>query len=281
MPHDAHCVIAGIDLVRDVEGQYRVLEDNLRNPSGISYVIENRAAMTKSFRPDSTLGVPGLLGAIRAPKRSAPEHGSRPAARCRWQPAAGVHSFAAGGPPRDRPLAELGTALATLATDVHASTIAGSGLVEAAPEPVSCERLGDQQFLNEHVEYLAPSQHVQWGDLINEVASWTIRSAADDVREQVLGIVQAVPTVLTYEHGAAFDGHRADPAPGSRRWGLPGRTGPAVGPLRRPTAIAPAVTMRDRSVTRDRSGACARCAAVAQAGLRAAGRPGPACRPGR
>ncbi|WP_419944538.1 circularly permuted type 2 ATP-grasp protein [Candidatus Poriferisodalis sp.] len=49
VPHDAHCVIAGIDLVRDAEGQYRVLEDNLRNPSGISYVIENRAAMTKAF----------------------------------------------------------------------------------------------------------------------------------------------------------------------------------------------------------------------------------------
>ena len=49
VPHDAYCVIAGIDLVRDAEGQYRVLEDNLRNPSGISYVIENRAAMTKAF----------------------------------------------------------------------------------------------------------------------------------------------------------------------------------------------------------------------------------------
>ena len=49
VPHDAHCVIAGIDLVRDAEGRYRVLEDNLRNPSGISYVIENRAAMIKAF----------------------------------------------------------------------------------------------------------------------------------------------------------------------------------------------------------------------------------------
>ncbi|WP_419552577.1 transglutaminase family protein [Candidatus Poriferisodalis sp.] len=78
--------------------------------------------------------------------------------------------------------------------------------IEATPEPVSCERLGDQQFLNEHVEYLAPSQHVQWGDLINEVASWAIRSAADDVREQVLGIVQAVPTTLTYERGATSIG---------------------------------------------------------------------------
>jgi uncharacterized circularly permuted ATP-grasp superfamily protein len=34
--------IAGIDLVRDPAGTYRVLEDNLRTPSGVSYVVENR-----------------------------------------------------------------------------------------------------------------------------------------------------------------------------------------------------------------------------------------------
>jgi uncharacterized circularly permuted ATP-grasp superfamily protein len=34
--------IAGIDLIRDPEGSFRVLEDNLRTPSGVSYVIENR-----------------------------------------------------------------------------------------------------------------------------------------------------------------------------------------------------------------------------------------------
>ncbi len=47
VPLGARCVVAGIDLVRDTDGGYRILEDNLRNPSGISYVIENRAAMTK------------------------------------------------------------------------------------------------------------------------------------------------------------------------------------------------------------------------------------------
>jgi uncharacterized circularly permuted ATP-grasp superfamily protein len=41
--------VAGIDLVRDAQGHYRVLEDNLRTPSGISYVIENRRAMTHVF----------------------------------------------------------------------------------------------------------------------------------------------------------------------------------------------------------------------------------------
>jgi uncharacterized circularly permuted ATP-grasp superfamily protein len=41
--------VAGIDLVRDHAGEYRVLEDNLRCPSGVSYVLENRAVMKKIF----------------------------------------------------------------------------------------------------------------------------------------------------------------------------------------------------------------------------------------
>ena len=48
VPHAAHCNIAGIDVVRGADGRYRALEDNLRNPSGISYVVENRAAMAKA-----------------------------------------------------------------------------------------------------------------------------------------------------------------------------------------------------------------------------------------
>ncbi len=47
VPAGGRCVISGIDLVRDGEGVYRVLEDNLRVPSGISYVLENRVAMTR------------------------------------------------------------------------------------------------------------------------------------------------------------------------------------------------------------------------------------------
>jgi uncharacterized circularly permuted ATP-grasp superfamily protein len=44
-----HRCAAGIDLVRDDAGTFRVLEDNLRTPSGISYVVENRRAMTHVF----------------------------------------------------------------------------------------------------------------------------------------------------------------------------------------------------------------------------------------
>jgi uncharacterized circularly permuted ATP-grasp superfamily protein len=39
--------VAGIDLVRGADGRFYVLEDNLRTPSGVSYVIENRVVMTR------------------------------------------------------------------------------------------------------------------------------------------------------------------------------------------------------------------------------------------
>src|SRR5438552_7918454 len=41
--------ISGVDLVRDEAGAFRVLEDNLRIPSGVSYVIENRRVMTQTL----------------------------------------------------------------------------------------------------------------------------------------------------------------------------------------------------------------------------------------
>ena len=41
--------VSGIDLVRDDDGTWRVLEDNLRCPSGLSYVIQNRAFMRRAF----------------------------------------------------------------------------------------------------------------------------------------------------------------------------------------------------------------------------------------
>lgn len=37
--------VAGVDLVRDHTGEFHVLEDNLRNPSGVSYVLENRRTL--------------------------------------------------------------------------------------------------------------------------------------------------------------------------------------------------------------------------------------------
>jgi uncharacterized circularly permuted ATP-grasp superfamily protein len=48
-PNGVRVHIAGIDLVRDEQGQFRVLEDNIRIPSGVSYVLENRLAMTRTF----------------------------------------------------------------------------------------------------------------------------------------------------------------------------------------------------------------------------------------
>ncbi|USK70015.1 circularly permuted type 2 ATP-grasp protein [Peribacillus asahii] len=48
-PLKNHIFLAGIDLIRDEQGTYRVLEDNLRNPSGISYVFQNRFVMRQVY----------------------------------------------------------------------------------------------------------------------------------------------------------------------------------------------------------------------------------------
>ncbi|MBV9464565.1 MAG: circularly permuted type 2 ATP-grasp protein [Solirubrobacterales bacterium] len=46
-PGGVYCHVSGCDLVRGGDGRWRVLEDNVRTPSGISYVLENRLAMTR------------------------------------------------------------------------------------------------------------------------------------------------------------------------------------------------------------------------------------------
>ncbi len=48
-PNGVRVHVSGVDLIRDEAGQFRVLEDNLRTPSGISYVVENRRAMARVF----------------------------------------------------------------------------------------------------------------------------------------------------------------------------------------------------------------------------------------
>ena len=48
-PQKVWCHITGTDLVRDRDGQMYVLEDNLRCPSGVSYVLENRRIMKRTF----------------------------------------------------------------------------------------------------------------------------------------------------------------------------------------------------------------------------------------
>ena len=48
-PNGVRIHVAGIDLIRDDRGDWRVLEDNLRSPSGVSYVMENRRTMARVF----------------------------------------------------------------------------------------------------------------------------------------------------------------------------------------------------------------------------------------
>jgi uncharacterized circularly permuted ATP-grasp superfamily protein len=48
-PGGVYAHVAGVDVIRDEHGQFLVLEDNLRVPSGASYMLENRAAMKRTF----------------------------------------------------------------------------------------------------------------------------------------------------------------------------------------------------------------------------------------
>jgi len=49
VPRDIYIHICGTDLIRGRNGEYLVLEDNGRCPSGVSYMLENRAAMKRAF----------------------------------------------------------------------------------------------------------------------------------------------------------------------------------------------------------------------------------------
>jgi uncharacterized circularly permuted ATP-grasp superfamily protein len=49
LPHGVHAMISGVDVVRVTPDKWFVLEDNLRTPSGVSYMLENRAAMRRLF----------------------------------------------------------------------------------------------------------------------------------------------------------------------------------------------------------------------------------------
>ena len=53
VPHDIYVHISGIDLIRDKDGTFYILEDNLRTPSGVSYMLENREVTKRIF--------PGML----------------------------------------------------------------------------------------------------------------------------------------------------------------------------------------------------------------------------
>ena len=74
VPRGIHCQLAGIDLIRVPDGSFAVLEDNLRTPSGISYVLNNRRVMRRVlpelFHGHEVRPVEGftdaLLSALRA-----------------------------------------------------------------------------------------------------------------------------------------------------------------------------------------------------------------------
>jgi uncharacterized circularly permuted ATP-grasp superfamily protein len=66
-PNGVRIHVAGIDLIRDEQGRFRVLEDNVRVPSGVSYVMANRRAMMQVF-PES-FATHRIRGVAEYPRR--------------------------------------------------------------------------------------------------------------------------------------------------------------------------------------------------------------------
>jgi uncharacterized circularly permuted ATP-grasp superfamily protein len=77
-PHGAHVNVCGTDLIRREDGAFAVLEDNLRVPSGVSYMLANRESLRRAFpevyRAARVRGVESYPDALLATLRSlAPE----------------------------------------------------------------------------------------------------------------------------------------------------------------------------------------------------------------
>jgi uncharacterized circularly permuted ATP-grasp superfamily protein len=62
-PGGVRIPIAGIDLIRSPDGQLRVLEDNVRTPSGVSYVVENRIVTKRVFQ--QSIDTTGEMASVR------------------------------------------------------------------------------------------------------------------------------------------------------------------------------------------------------------------------
>jgi uncharacterized circularly permuted ATP-grasp superfamily protein len=83
LPNQVYAQIAGIDLVRVNENEFYVLEDNLRTPSGVSYMLENRKTMMRLFpelfaqqKVEPVEHYPQML--LNTLRESAPEHIDNP-----------------------------------------------------------------------------------------------------------------------------------------------------------------------------------------------------------
>ena len=206
--HSAHCNIAGIDVVRGADGRYRVLEDNLRNPSGISYVVENRAAMAKvctwlfddhAVQPTEQYG-PMLRSTLES---MAPDGRDSPHIVVLtpgiFNSAYFEHAFLARS---------MGVELVEgrdLVVDDHTELeLLAEADVETAPRlmpSVAPERaaLSEEDFRSTHLEYLVPSQHVGWdnGDVVEQRAASAV-AGTSSVVEMVLAVIADVRAALLY-----------------------------------------------------------------------------------
>ena len=80
IPHARPIVVAGLDIVRDEAGEFLVLEDNVRTPSGIAYAVAARASLDALLPvPDARVGIDGIYDVLgQALRDAAPAHIDEP-----------------------------------------------------------------------------------------------------------------------------------------------------------------------------------------------------------
>ena len=81
VPRNVYIAVVGTDLLRLNNGEFVVLEDNLRVPSGVSYMLTNRRVMKRTF--------PQLFSQLRRAAHRALSATAAGHACARWRPRAG------------------------------------------------------------------------------------------------------------------------------------------------------------------------------------------------
>ena len=151
-PNGVRIHVAGIDVIRDEDGEFRVLEDNVRSPSGVSYVLANRAAMARVL-PELFWGQPIQMVTdypahlINALRRAAPAGGAGPDRRRAHAGRAqlGLLRARATGPPHGRAPGG-GSDLVCHGTEVFLRTTEGEVPVHVIYRRIDDDYLDPLQF---------------------------------------------------------------------------------------------------------------------------------------
>jgi transglutaminase-like putative cysteine protease len=96
------------------------------------------------------------------------------------------------------------------ALEIVAESVVETRSVEPVAGRVSVAELGDPGFVEEHIEYLQPSSHADWGPRVEAEAHRRLEAAADDAVALLRDLDRGVGTMLSYAPGTTYVGMPVD-----------------------------------------------------------------------